>query len=503
MAELDSVEQREHDSLAQNGSSDDVKAADGSAENVGGLPPKKRRRVAKPNPDKKFECKHEGCGKSYSRAEHLYRHQLNHTPKTIYRCDYPDCSRYFVRQDLCIRHRERHTTHGSQLHKRDAFAQSTSNNQIIPAMAPQQHLGQPQTYPMAAPSVKSAQESQPLGPPQGHLIDNHHYGQQPHIANNTGSTSVASTEQRFHHPAPQNTVARPEPSVHRTSSMGSHTMSPPQKQESWSSVVRRQSFNNAEQRGEQGAYAQQAQARDRNSGQNVPPSPVRQYSGTSGPPLQPVRTQSDGTMDRNALNNGYIQAIDLASAAAYSTAGYPSAGVSRTADAAFAAAVSHGLTRNDPFPYSLLNTSMSNVDISTGFGFPVFGGDEFTQTPFAMDDFTQWLFNDAQSGSNGFSPPNYVPGYSGHDQQQAQGPYFSQSPSSSGNNYSTSAGLQHPMSVTSILDSTVTSQYIMSESKRHELLDLMQTQFVERPHDAVKKERTPCSRVTLTVTVIS
>jgi hypothetical protein len=40
-------------------------------------PPKKRRRVVKPNSEKKFECKHEGCGKSYSRAEHLYRHQLN------------------------------------------------------------------------------------------------------------------------------------------------------------------------------------------------------------------------------------------------------------------------------------------------------------------------------------------------------------------------------------------------------------------------------------------
>jgi len=40
-------------------------------------PTKKRRRTAKPNSDRKFECKHEGCGKSYSRAEHLYRHQLN------------------------------------------------------------------------------------------------------------------------------------------------------------------------------------------------------------------------------------------------------------------------------------------------------------------------------------------------------------------------------------------------------------------------------------------
>jgi len=46
-------------------------------------PPKKRRRVVKPNSDKKFECKHEGCGKAYSRAEHLYRHQLNRRSNPI------------------------------------------------------------------------------------------------------------------------------------------------------------------------------------------------------------------------------------------------------------------------------------------------------------------------------------------------------------------------------------------------------------------------------------
>lgn len=40
-------------------------------------PARKRKRSLKLNVDKKFECKHEGCGKSYSRAEHLYRHQLN------------------------------------------------------------------------------------------------------------------------------------------------------------------------------------------------------------------------------------------------------------------------------------------------------------------------------------------------------------------------------------------------------------------------------------------
>ncbi|KAK8211541.1 hypothetical protein M8818_003195 [Zalaria obscura] len=47
--------------------------------------PKKRRRVVKmADKDKKYGCPAEGCGKSYSRAEHLYRHQLNHTHPASY-----------------------------------------------------------------------------------------------------------------------------------------------------------------------------------------------------------------------------------------------------------------------------------------------------------------------------------------------------------------------------------------------------------------------------------
>lgn len=57
---------------------------------------------------RRFECTFEGCDKSYTRAEHLGRHQLNHNPKDIYKCDFPGCTRTFVRQDLCVRHRERH-----------------------------------------------------------------------------------------------------------------------------------------------------------------------------------------------------------------------------------------------------------------------------------------------------------------------------------------------------------------------------------------------------------
>src|SRR5690606_33344563 len=36
-----------------------------------------KRRRSRKGLDKKFTCPTEGCGKQYSRAEHLYRHQLN------------------------------------------------------------------------------------------------------------------------------------------------------------------------------------------------------------------------------------------------------------------------------------------------------------------------------------------------------------------------------------------------------------------------------------------
>ncbi|KAK5199714.1 hypothetical protein LTR20_005589 [Exophiala xenobiotica] len=488
MADAEAEYKREQDVGTQNGSSDDTQVAEEEIENPSTEPPKKKRRVVKPNPDKKFECKHEGCGKSYSRAEHLYRHQLNpndtpqDTPKTIYRCDFPECTRYFVRQDLCIRHRERHTTSGSQLHKRDTFAQSTSQPSIA-ALSPEHHHAQSSSYSMPAPALKSPQQ-------EGRPNADHYpsgttsFRQRSHVPSNTVSPSTASMNPLFHPSSPQSVMARPEPTLHRTSSTGSNPLSPNQKPEltAWPSSSRRESFGTGDVSAK-GTYTQM-QSGHRGSVAVTPHSPVRQYSSSSANNYHPVRANSDAVQERP---NGFVQQIDMSPAAAYSSAGYQSAGVSRTADAAFAAAVSHGLTRGDNYAYPIMNGGMSNIDMGTAYGFPVFGADEYNQTPFGVDDFTQWLFNDAHSGSNGFSPPNYVPGFSGHDQPPIQGPYFSQSPSSS-NTYPGNS-MHHPMSVTSILESTATSHYIMSESKRQELLDIMQSQFVERPHDAVKKRK--------------
>ncbi|PPJ58533.1 hypothetical protein CBER1_07170 [Cercospora berteroae] len=97
--------------------------ADHEVDDVSERRSKKKRRVVK-TMDKKYECPQPDCGKSYSRAEHLYRHQLNHTPKQIYYCDFPGCDRNFVRADLCARHKERHTAKGSHLQRKDAFMNS-------------------------------------------------------------------------------------------------------------------------------------------------------------------------------------------------------------------------------------------------------------------------------------------------------------------------------------------------------------------------------------------
>ncbi|KAF7716370.1 Zinc finger C2H2 type domain-containing protein [Penicillium ucsense] len=115
---------------------------------------KRRRRSRRAPSDRKFECSHEGCGKSYSRAEHLYRHQLNHTPKQIFRCDFPNCHRSFVRQDLCLRHRERHTTRGSQLQKRDSFSHEnmhvTPPKSLMSVVSPASPSAAPNDYPFLA-----------------------------------------------------------------------------------------------------------------------------------------------------------------------------------------------------------------------------------------------------------------------------------------------------------------------------------------------------------------
>ncbi|KAJ8124761.1 hypothetical protein O1611_g8879 [Lasiodiplodia mahajangana] len=46
-------------------------------------------------------------GRTFTRAEHLRRHQLSHKP-AAFQCTYPGCDKTFHRQDLLLRHTQRH-----------------------------------------------------------------------------------------------------------------------------------------------------------------------------------------------------------------------------------------------------------------------------------------------------------------------------------------------------------------------------------------------------------
>lgn len=74
----------------------------------------KRKRASRKGQPKRFSCNYEGCDRSYSRAEHLARHQLNHSPKEVFRCEVEGCNHTFVRPDLFARHKARHEEPQSQ-----------------------------------------------------------------------------------------------------------------------------------------------------------------------------------------------------------------------------------------------------------------------------------------------------------------------------------------------------------------------------------------------------
>lgn len=452
-------------------------------------PPKKRRRTAKPNADKKFECKHDGCGKSYSRAEHLYRHQLNHTPKTIYRCDFPDCHRYFVRQDLCVRHRERHTTHGSQLHKRDAFAQASSNPSKKPAnISPVGGLEN--AYDTSKTTHVHADDDADAPPPSDQYNSTDPALDIPtHLKNDQRlpSTSTATPnnviDPRFFPPTPRTNATTSGMPNHRSNSYGTSPLSPTQVNQAPVWPQRRESMSTMPTR----------PANNQVMSQSVPQSPVRTYSNSSGVthPLPVFRTSSETYITNQQRDNSFLPSNDMMNINYSTTMRSPD--LSRQSQTVFAAAVSQGLTSNgtDTYFYSNMNGANPSIDLNTGFGYPIFGAEDCGRSsPFTLnDDFANWLFNDNVVGQPNFSP-DFIPGTSYSD-EMASKPQWSGVSQDTNHAfaYQDPLTMSHPGSIPHILNSSQPANYIMSEDKRQELLDLMQTQFVERTHDAVKKRK--------------
>ncbi|KAK4981365.1 hypothetical protein LTR66_010048, partial [Elasticomyces elasticus] len=104
---------------------------------------------------------HTGLQHSYTRAEHLRRHRLNHAPGA-YPCDIPGCTRSFHRIDLLNRHKERHNDPNTTTGRRNSTGSESS------AVESESGLGAPVASSSAIPNVSvppaPMQATQPAPP---------------------------------------------------------------------------------------------------------------------------------------------------------------------------------------------------------------------------------------------------------------------------------------------------------------------------------------------------
>jgi hypothetical protein len=124
------------------------------------------------------------------------------------------------------------------------------------------------------------------------------------------------------------------------------------------------------------------------------------------------------------------------------------------------------------------------------YAIPMFGGEGYSRSPFTMaDDFAAWLFNDSNFGhvaspmGTYAGPPNGANAIPNAN-YSLQAPYFAHDPVVNGYSSQTMPP-QRPMAVTSIIDSV--QQVDLSEDRRQQILDLIDTRFNDTAHAPVKK----------------
>ncbi|KAF3035333.1 hypothetical protein E8E12_006065 [Didymella heteroderae] len=74
--------------------------------------------------------------KSYTRAEHLRRHQRNHAQEGGMVCKFPDCGKTFFRSDLLQRHEERHNELGGNVSRQPSVSSSEHSAHPSPMSVP-------------------------------------------------------------------------------------------------------------------------------------------------------------------------------------------------------------------------------------------------------------------------------------------------------------------------------------------------------------------------------
>ncbi|KAF7504039.1 hypothetical protein GJ744_002868 [Endocarpon pusillum] len=441
------------------------------------LGPSKRRRKAKANSEKKNECKE--CGRTYSRAEHLYRHQLNHESKTIYECQYPGCTRKFVRQDLRVRHQERHSSQGSQLQKRDASAQAHAagaHRKLSSSASDTQRTASDVSIPSVITSSTVGKDD-----PASVLGE---------LTATTGrnsvpmtSTSSVSMESRYQPASPRTAIPGSELYAKHSSPPTSYLLSPQQKQplDLSYTVDPRTNLSNVHDPSFRTTPVSTT-ARRQNSFHSTDGSgSVHPVSSQFRPPMRPL-SHSVHSTDTLITEPGPHLSTPV---------GFTGVDTAQTSTTSIANAVARGLSALDPMSaaqYAVAGDD-PNIDLTAGFTYPIFTGDEYNRSPVAREaGFFPWLFNENPLAMSDMTPASGImPGYIDIATTQIQGPFCADD--HFGSYYPPNVQPQDPMSVMSILDSTTPTRSIMSEEKRQEILDLIRYQFQERPHDAVKRRK--------------
>ncbi|KAM0325481.1 hypothetical protein ACHAQA_007468 [Verticillium albo-atrum] len=412
---------------------DDGDEGKAGSSNSDGGPARKRRRSRK-GLDKKFECPQEGCGKSYSRAEHLYRHQLNHAPKQIYSCDFPDCNRTFVRLDLCNRHRDRHTAKGSALNRKDSMMSHVSP---ITDRAP-----------FAPPGSASPEVNRP-GSAYTNVRPSHMHYQ-------SKETSGSPFMQAAHTPPPYG--------------MGG------------------QSNGMEHYMHHDGSYSGPQHHRGSHSSSNGQPRPNVQ---TSGPYMSPVSTQhgyhsqhQSAPQSATYVNQQNFQPFNLPpSDFSNGPNTLTREGSQQYAPATSGEYVDHATQQSGEM---MLLDQMSMPGTM-----PVFGTDSvLSKSPFVTipEDFVAYLFNTQQGDASPIPGQMVAPGYAsnyGDYQNQYSVPYVGTDSNSLG--YFPN-GSNQVMAVTSLLDTNLPEATI-SEEKSQEIYDIIHGRFHENDQAPALRQR--------------
>ena len=481
--------------------------------------PRKRKRSRK-GLDKNFPCPHLGCGKSYSRAEHLYRHQLNRktftaisiryniltsfvdTPKKIYTCDFPSCNRQFVRQDLCTRHRERHTARGSHIQRKDAFAHDMDGRPRLSPTIGFRDLHNPFPSPavvnggsLAGVShVNAPSYASPMGLPSlpGRISESQQ--SRPHSATAGGGHIASPASYR----SPTGSDFGPVAPLHRSNSDDQYYNNNPYRPYEPPSArsvpdptfdaKQRQNSLDVDQR----RQLAMTDIRGTRSNPHNMPAPAAWNSPSN--PNYSLSNPSNYTSNyqvQNGSTNG-----SFATGQNFTPPGFalppPHSQVPISATASTSTPFDTSANVNTP------NSSTVDPTMSDRGGFPypipAYNSDSHSRSPYAMaDDFTAWLFSDpnlSNASSNDFRQASMPFGQTSFSEYQNPMSYadFPQEGGPLSVEAMQPLPPQNPMAVNSMLDSSQNAD-ILSKEKWTQLLDLISQRFNETDHAPVRKQK--------------